>query len=73
MEYTVTCPRGVAYLDGGFNGGELAIFPTGTTIRQKDIDKGFVSVSGLQALEKRGRVKQVLGTDTKPIKGGSHK
>jgi hypothetical protein len=69
MEYIVTCTRGVAYLENGFDGGELCTFKTGEVIRERDILKGRISAQALEHLEKIGRVKKVDGQSDKEAKG----
>jgi hypothetical protein len=69
MEYIVTCTRGVAYLENGFEGGELSLFQTGEVIREKDILRGRISAPALERLESVGRVRKVQGKKDKEAKG----
>ncbi len=69
MEYVVTCERGVAYLENGFEGGELATFKKGETIRDADILRGSISAPALERLETVGRVQKVDVQQNKELKG----
>jgi hypothetical protein len=69
MEYLVTCERGIAYLENGFEGGELATFNKGETIRDADSLRGRISAPALERLETVGRVQRVDVQQDKELKG----
>ena len=71
VSYEVVSDRGVAYSQDGYNGGEVAFWRKGTVIKQDDIDKGRITLGGLERLESKGVVKNLL-TD-KEAKGGKNK
>jgi hypothetical protein len=56
INYKVVDKKGILYSSKGFEGGDIATFPEGAIIRQVDVDRGFISLGGLESLEKAGRV-----------------
>lgn len=71
VSYEVLSDKGVGYSEDGFNGGETAFWRKGTVIKQDDIDKGRITLGGLERLEAKGVVKNLLAD--KEAKGGKNK
>lgn len=71
VSYEVLSDKGVAYSEEGFNGGETVFWRKGAVIKQEDIDKGRITLGGLERLESKGVVKNLLSD--KEVKGGKNK
>ena len=65
MDYIVTCPLGVSYLEHGFDGGDNLKFQTGSKIREFDVLAGRISAGALVRLETVGRVKRIDGHENR--------